>query len=44
MNKKKEYRRLFSSLFRNPQAYLEIISILAKHPKGMTRDEGGNVQ
>ena len=36
---KKEYRRLFSSLFRNPQPYLEIISILAKHPKGMTRDE-----
>lgn len=36
---KKEYRRLFSSLFKNPQPYLEIISLLAKHPEGMTREE-----
>ena len=36
---KKEYRRLFSSLFKNPQPYLEIISLLAKHPKGLTREE-----
>ncbi len=36
---KKEYRRLFSSLFKNPHPYIEIISLLAKHPKGMTREE-----
>src|SRR5574344_2398627 len=36
---KKEYRRLFSSLFKNPQPYIEIISLLAKHPKGLTREE-----
>jgi len=36
---KKEYRRLFSSLFKNPQPYLEIISLLAKYPKGLTREE-----
>lgn len=36
---KKEYRRLFSSLFRNPQPYLEIISLLAKHPKGLARED-----
>ena len=36
---KKEYRRLFSSLFKNPQPYVGIISLLAKHPKGLTREE-----
>ena len=36
---RKEYRRLFSSLFKNPQPYLEIISLLAKHSKGLTREE-----
>lgn len=36
---RKEYRRLFSSLFRNPHPYLEIISLLAKNPSGLTRDE-----
>lgn len=36
---KKEYRRLFSSLFKNPHPYLEIITLLSKHPKGMTREE-----
>ena len=30
---------MFSSLFKNPQPYLEIISLLAKHPKGLTREE-----
>lgn len=35
----KEYRRLFSSLFRNAAPYVEIIDILAKHPQGMTRGE-----
>ena len=36
---KNEYRRLFSSLFKNPHPYLEIITLLSKHPKGMTREE-----
>jgi hypothetical protein len=36
---KKEYKRLYSSLFRNPQPYLEIISLLSRHPKGLTREE-----
>ena len=30
---------MFSSLFKNPQPYIEIISLLAKHPKGLTREE-----
>ena len=29
----------FSPLFKNPLPYVEIISLLAKHPKGMTREE-----
>ena len=36
---KKEYRRLFSSLFKKSQPYIEIISWLAKYPKGLTREE-----
>lgn len=36
---KKEYRRLFPSLFRNPAPYLEIIDALVKHPQGLTREE-----
>jgi len=36
---KREYRRLFSSLFRNATPYLEIMNALAKHPQGMTREE-----
>ena len=36
---KKEYRRLFASLFKTPQPYLEIIALLVKHPEGMTREE-----
>ena len=35
----REYRRLFFSLFRNAQPYQDIISILAKKPSGMTREE-----
>ena len=37
----KEYRRLFSSLFRNPDPYLAVIALLASKPSGMTRDEIG---
>lgn len=36
---KKEYRRLFQSLFRNAQPYQEIISLLARKTSGMTREE-----
>ena len=36
---KKEYRRLFASLFRNPDPYKEIIKALAQKPSGLTRDE-----
>lgn len=35
----KEYKRLFSSLFRNSEPYLDIISLLAKNSRGMTREE-----
>ena len=35
----KEYRRLFSSLFRNPEPYLSVIRLLASKPSGMTREE-----
>lgn len=36
---KNEFRELYSSLFRQPDAYLEIITVLAKKKIGMTRDE-----
>lgn len=35
----KEYKRLFASLFRNPEPYLSIIRLLASKPSGMTREE-----
>ena len=35
----KEYRRLFASLFRNPEPYLAIIDLLARKPSGLTREE-----
>lgn len=35
----KEYKRLFSSLFRNSEPYLDIISLLAKNSRGMTREK-----
>lgn len=35
----KEYNRLFSSLFRNPNPYLSLIKLLAGKPSGMTREE-----
>lgn len=34
-----EYERLFSSLFREPAPYLEIISVLASVRQGMTREQ-----
>lgn len=36
---KKEYRRLFYSLFRNAQPYQKIISLLSRKSMGMTRQE-----
>ena len=36
---KKEYRRLFSSLFKTPQPYIDIINLLVKNPQGLTREE-----
>jgi len=34
-----EYRRLYKSLFRSPEKYMKIISVLAKRREGMTRNE-----
>lgn len=34
-----EFKELYSSLFRQPESYLEIITALAKKKVGMTRDE-----
>lgn len=36
---RKEHGRLFKSLFKNPQPYIQIISILAENKKGLTRTE-----
>ncbi|MGM9844339.1 MAG: ATP-binding protein, partial [Muribaculaceae bacterium] len=36
---RREYRRLFSSLFRNAQPYIDIINVLVKAPGGMNREE-----
>ena len=35
----REYERLFASLFKQPEPYLNIVSILSKNKKGLTRDE-----
>ncbi len=34
-----EYSKLYSSLFKSPERYLQIIEVLAKKRKGLTRDE-----
>lgn len=34
-----EFKYLFSSIFKNPDSYLKIISVLAKKKIGLTRDE-----
>ena len=36
---KKEYRRLYKSLYKDPEQYLEIINVLAASRKGMTRKD-----
>lgn len=36
---KREYGRLFSSLFKSPQPYLEVIELLTANTKGLTRKE-----
>ena len=36
---KKEYRRLYKSLYKDPEQYLEIINVLATSRKGMTRKD-----
>lgn len=34
-----EYRRLYASLFKQPEPYIRIIEILGKHKQGLTRSE-----
>ncbi len=34
-----EYQRLFKSLFKNPQPYLQIVQLLTEHKRGLTRNE-----
>ncbi len=36
---KKEFDRLFKSLFKSPQSYVDIIQLLANNKKGLTRKE-----
>lgn len=36
---RREFTRLFKTLFSSPDSYIDIIKILAKHSSGMTRDE-----
>lgn len=36
---RKEYQRLFKSLYNHPDGYLNVVSCLAKHKTGMTRSE-----
>lgn len=36
---KKEFDRLFKALFKSPQAYVDIIQLLAANKKGLTRKE-----
>ena len=39
MNMRREYRRLFSTLYRNPEGYMNIVRHLAGSRRGMTRQE-----
>lgn len=39
---KKEYRRLYRSVFKNPQRYMDIIKALSKNRSGLTRTEISN--
>ena len=34
-----EYRRLYTSLFKQPEPYMRIVEMLARHKKGLTRKE-----
>lgn len=36
---RREYDRLFASLFKIPEPYINIITVLSKNQKGLTRDE-----
>ncbi|MBO6026628.1 MAG: hypothetical protein J6P73_05205 [Bacteroidales bacterium] len=36
---KDEFHRLYKSLYRNPEKYMDIIKVLAKSREGMTRKE-----
>lgn len=36
---KKEYKRLFKSLYKNPEGYMSVITLLARKKEGMTRTE-----
>lgn len=36
---KNEYARLFNSLFKTPEPYMQIVGMLCKNRRGMTRDE-----
>ena len=39
MQMRREFRRLFNTLYKNPEKYIDIIKVLSKNRKGMTRDE-----
>ena len=36
---RREYKRLFKTLFQSPEPYKRIVELLAKHKQGMTRNE-----
>lgn len=36
---KKEYKRLYKSLFTNPERYMDIVRVLAETRRGLTRSE-----
>ena len=36
---RREYKRLYSTLFKSPESYMAIVNALAKVKRGMTRDE-----
>lgn len=39
MQMRREFRRLFNTLYRNPDRYIDIIKVLGKSKKGLTREE-----
>ena len=39
MQMRREFRRLFNTLYKNPEKYIDIVKALSKSRRGLTREE-----